>query len=161
MGLSIASATTHLAFTTFALMSPAAAGFSTAGVQIQHHQQEGKKQMPSKLPWVNAGARQLCLLSDDWDGYGASAVSIDRLNMLTRYLDSIVPETAPAGSIVPGADGSIQAEWHLRSGSFGLLLEEGADVSAWMRPAGSDREIERTGLAALDLLRAAIFHAMT
>jgi hypothetical protein len=160
MSLSLASATTHLAFSTFALMSPAAAGFETADVRIQHQQHEGKQQVPSKLPWVNAGARQVYLLRDNWDGYGASAVSVDRLNMLTQYLDKIVPETAPVGSIVPGADGSIQAEWHLRSGSFGLLLEEGADVSAWMRPADSPREIERTGLAALDLLRAAIFHAM-
>lgn len=111
------------------------------------------------LPWVDAQLKMLEQLPANWDGYGADKIEVVRLNQIGAILDTNLPYRAPAGSIVPGADGSLQAEWHTHSGSFGIVLDDFGRVSAWRHPVG-ESEIEASGLAAIDLLRYAAMAAM-
>jgi hypothetical protein len=114
----------------------------------------------TKISWIDAQAGRVANLGDNWDGYGADPVSLGTLGILTNFLREVLPAGAPEGSLVPGADGSIQAEWHLLSGSFGLLVEHDRNISAWMRQTGSGLDVEHSGLAALELLRSAALKAM-
>ncbi len=107
------------------------------------------------VAWIDSQVKRISKLKRNWDGYDAPAITLGQLNLLTSVLSSILPAGAPSGSIVPGADGSLQAEWHLRHASYGLVVEEGQPISVWYHPRGG-AEIERTGIAAMSLLQYAL-----
>lgn len=113
----------------------------------------------TNVGWLDKQVRKVAVLETNWDGYGADRVDVTRLNQITKILANYLPEGAPAGSIFPGADGSIQAEWHTISSSFGLLVDDKGSVSAWLRLPNLD-EVEETGIAATELLRFASLRAM-
>lgn len=119
-----------------------------------------QKVQPTGTAWVDARLSKLASLQADWDGYGADPVDRDQLNILGALLKAHLPAGAPRGAIVPGADGSVQAEWHLAGSSFGLLVEEGRRVSSWVRPRNGGVETEVIGLEAPSLLQWAILDAM-
>lgn len=119
-----------------------------------------QQEVTTGIAWIDTQMKRLRALPKNWDGYGAENVDSGRLSSLATLLKSYLPQDAPAGSIVPGADGSIQAEWHLRRISFGLLIEEGETVSAWLRPRSGGQEIEKHGYEALNLLQAAALSAL-
>lgn len=110
--------------------------------------------------WVDDQLSRIASLPQNWDGYGADPVDHAQLRIMSNLLAATLPQGAPAGSIVPGADGSLQAEWHLAHASFGLLVEEGEAVSTWFKARTDGSEIERTGYEATSLLQGALLHAM-
>lgn len=103
--------------------------------------------------WVETSLSNIGALEHDWDGYGAEPISTATAGIIQSLLKQLLPKNAPIGSIVPGADGSLQAEWHLRRVEFGLLVEANGHLSAWVFPRGG-AEVERKGLAGLELFRA-------
>ncbi len=113
----------------------------------------------TEIVWLDAQLTALAALPNDWDGYGAAQIEIMRLNQIGAILSQHLPVRMSAGSIVPGADGSIQGEWHTLTGSFGLIVDDFGRVSAWMRPTGGD-ETEAEGLNATNLLRYAALASM-
>ena len=59
---------------------------------------------------LEAQRKHLVALKSNWDGYGAHPISED-------VIDVIFDEVTTEGEfvqMVPGADGSVQAEWHMR-----------------------------------------------
>lgn len=91
-------------------------------------------------------------LAWNWDGYGADPISQGTIARMSEVLDEWLPENVVAGSIVPGADGSLQAEWHLQHIEMGVVVEADDTVSAWLRSPGSDHETEAHGMEARDLI---------
>jgi hypothetical protein len=115
---------------------------------------------PCGVSWIDSQIQRISKLKRNWDGYDAAPVSLGQLNLLSRLLADSLPSGTTAGSIVPAADGSLQAEWHLRHASFGLVLEEGAPISVWYQPRHGGPEIERTGVKAIGLLQYAALQSM-
>jgi len=115
--------------------------------------------LPVGTEWVEAQLRQLQSLGTDWDCNGASPIAPVLINRMAMILKSSLPDRFPAGSVVPASDGSLQAEWHFNNLSFGLVIEEDSALSVWVRPDGQ-REIDRQGIAALDLFKAATLNAL-
>jgi hypothetical protein len=58
-------------------------------------------------------------LMPGWDGYQGRPVSFSVAVFAANLLEAIYVETLDAPSIVPGADGSLQIEWHM----FGFDIE--------------------------------------
>lgn len=112
------------------------------------------------IAWVDGQLARIANLRENWDGYGADPVDHSQLQIMANLLAANLPHGAPAGSIVPGADGSLQAEWHLAHASFGLLVEEGEAVSTWYKARPEGQEVERSGFEATNLLQGALLHAM-
>jgi hypothetical protein len=55
---------------------------------------------------------KLLELPPDWDTYGASSIRIDAVDALIKVLRDVMYSTTPPPTIVPVADGHLQAEWH-------------------------------------------------
>ena len=110
---------------------------------------------PGARAWVETQLRKLEALPINWDGYGADPIHPGVLRLMGASLEQMLPITALPGNVVPGADGSLQAEWHLERASFGLLVESDGTLSCWVRPINTP-EIERFGLAARDLFQSAV-----
>lgn len=75
--------------------------------------------------WVFEVANKLASimrLSEDWDSYGAKAVTIDSILGAIHLLVSVMKHATPMPSIVPTPQGGVQLEWH----QFGIDLE--ADI---------------------------------
>lgn len=104
----------------------------------------------NSLDWIEVAMRSIRSLGADWDGYGADPIAEQTIRQLAWLLRHDVPDRAEVGSIVPGGDGSLQAEWHLDSVELGLIVEPGGSVFAWVRPRAGP-EIERSGLEAREL----------
>lgn len=65
--------------------------------------------------WIFDAVRSLnslLALEENWDSYGARAISIDTALSTIRLLDSVIDDRTPMPSIVPVPTGSIQLEWH-------------------------------------------------
>ena len=59
---------------------------------------------------VVARRKELLSLETGWDGYGGKPVSAEAFDDLVERIDS----EGALIQIVPGSEGSLQAEWHLR-----------------------------------------------
>jgi hypothetical protein len=109
----------------------------------------------SRSNWIGLQTSKIRALSPNWDGYGADPIAPATIEKIEGLLKYLVPSRARPGTLVPAADGSVQAEWHTRAVSFGLLVEEGGLTSCWIRLTGSDQEVERHGFDAQELFKAA------
>ena len=105
------------------------------------------------VSWYEQKAQIIRELGPNWDGYGADPIASDTIDNMIQLLRTLLPAGSLQGSLVPAADGSLQAEWHLASVALGLLLEEDKTVSTWVRATGSDFEIEKYGSEALQLFQ--------
>ena len=104
--------------------------------------------------WFKEQATNLRKLKYNWDGYGAEPVSASTLNSVVSILERYLPADSVPGSLVPGADGSVQAEWHLPNVSIGLLVEEGRTVSTWSINPAMPVETEHFGIEAINYFAA-------
>ena len=116
--------------------------FVAAPEQPSHYAEKG--------PWFIAAASSIEALTANWDGYGAAPIPLHVIQQLKAVLSESLPKTAKMGSIVPGADGSLQAEWHLHGISVGFIVEEDKSVSTWVRVGDNDYEV--CGVEAIGLL---------
>ena len=55
---------------------------------------------------------RLTALPIGWDGYGGRPVSWQCANFVANMLERLHQDNVPPPSLVPGADGSLQVEWH-------------------------------------------------
>jgi hypothetical protein len=85
---------------------------------------------------------ELCSLPRGWNGYEAGPVSFSLALFAFRVLGTICGVDTPAPSIVPGASGDLQIEWHLMAGDIELHVRAPNDVVAWrlMSDTGPDGE---------------------
>jgi len=61
---------------------------------------------------VLQGFASLATLKEGWDGYGAAKIDRATINRALAAIEELVPQEAPAPSIVPIHNGGLQIEWH-------------------------------------------------
>lgn len=91
---------------------------------------------------VVARLNDLCRLPVGWNGYGAGPVEFGTALFALQMLECACPANAPAPSIVPGADGDLQVEWHLGTADIELHVRAPNDVEAWRETTGTGAEGE-------------------
>ncbi len=106
--------------------------------------------------WVDVLAsrtQRILRLSRGWDGPGSEPVQPRLLDEAIRILrDALVGvRNAAAPYLIPGGDGSIQIEWHEKSGELELDLAADGSHSIWIRDYRSGEEIEGENDRALAL----------
>lgn len=83
-----------------------------------------------ELSWIGRSLDQIRRLPENWDGYGAECLDWLVIRRLGELLSAINPaEHFWPANIVPGADGSVQAEWHLAAHSTELCVDPDQEVS--------------------------------
>lgn len=139
-------------------MSPAVATKATEGFEAESGL--GPESYPNLVvlshfqpqsSWIGRSLDQVRHLPPNWDGYGA-----DPLNWLViRKLGEVLSVINPAegfwpANIVPGADGSVQAEWHLPDFSTELCIEADLSVSLMRVDRQTGEMTEHADAAALE-----------
>lgn len=99
-----------------------------------------------ELSWIGRRLDQIRRLPENWDGYGADCLDWLVIRRLGEVLSSIYPaEVFWPANIVPGADGSVQAEWHLADRSTELCVDADSEVSLTIIDRRTGRLEEFTG----------------
>lgn len=107
--------------------------------------------------WVQPTAgkiNELLTLPSDWDSYGALPVRTDRAQALWEVLLQVMAPRSVAPTIVPIADGSLQAEWH--TGGVDLEIEVTGPVGVRVYYRGHGAEWEKEFSADLSAVVSAI-----
>lgn len=82
---------------------------------------------------IEARRADLKTLEPGWDGYGAHPIPHD---VIDAFVDDVLTFTGDKwAQIVPGGDGSLQAEWHLRDRSVHLCREPDGSLYLYMQEA--------------------------
>ena len=114
----------------------------------------------SGISWLDEQIRHVLALRRDWDGYDADPISRVRLVQIAEVVREHFNRGMPTGSLVPGADGSVQIEWHLPKSSFGMSVEPSGAFYAWHRSREPSRYVDADGVDAVILLEASIAQAL-
>lgn len=106
------------------------------------------------VPSLRPAFAALRALPDGWDGPHSVAADPNVLSHAARILILALEGSAPTISprLVPVADGSIQAEWHVPNGDFEVYFETDGSVAAWQRLRIDGTELEAEGGAAIQML---------
>lgn len=64
-------------------------------------------------PDIETRLHELYQLPSGWDGYQGQSLTQANLDLARRLLRAIMAPEMPHPSFVPGADGSLQVEWHV------------------------------------------------
>lgn len=91
---------------------------------------------------VKARLDKLVDLKIGWDGYQGRPVTFQNAYFAMQMLESACQPDALTPQIVPGSDGDLQVEWHLRGGDIELHVRAPNDVYAWRRIAATSDEEE-------------------
>lgn len=105
--------------------------------------------------WHASQLSQISKLNQNWDGYDADPIGPQIIELMRLELTDERLAVFGIGHIVPGADGSLQAEWDRDDLSFGLLIEADGTFVFWQQPP-SGSETARLGLAGRDLMMALV-----
>lgn len=114
----------------------------------------------SGIVWVDREMRKLAQLPANWDGYGANVIPRSRLRQVADLLKEHFRHGLPEGSLVPGADGSVQMEWHLQKMSFGFLVDEDGSFYAWHKDRETRALVDADASGAVTLLEASVLRAL-
>lgn len=79
-------------------------------------------------------------LESNWDGYDADPIPDNIQKKLMSALEKASLSDISGGNTIPGADGSLQAEWHLDTISVGLIVEPDGSLAAWRLINFKDQE---------------------
>ena len=102
---------------------------------------------------LSVRAERIKALRKGWDGIKSVPVSPS----IVEFAQNLVKEalitagTASAPYLSPGGDGSLQVEWHTKTGEIELDISAGGDASVWIRSRISDEEFEAENEGALFL----------
>ncbi len=91
-----------------------------------------KNRVLSQQNLIDYVEKNLALLEDDWDGYGACSIDrnvIAHTSALFNQLPNVLLENLHKEAILPTPNGTITIEWHKDSSE--LLLEVGSDLSTY------------------------------
>ena len=104
-------------------------------------------------PWVDHQIARLQALQLEWSKFDADPLQLKTISQLRTLLANSHRSSGVVGHLVPGADGSLQAEWHLKNASIGLLVEDDGTYSSWIRFHDSGQQVEEFGAAALSFFQ--------
>lgn len=102
---------------------------------------------------LSVRAERIKALRKGWDGIKSVPVS----PTIVEFAQNLVKEalitagTASAPYLSPGGDGSLQVEWHTKTGEIELDISAGGNASVWIRSRNSDEEFEAEDEGALSL----------
>ena len=110
---------------------------------------------------VESGLEAALRLSEGWDGYDAKRVAEEVALFALDLLDEILPDGAPAPSVVPTPGGGVQLEWHEEKWQLELEIVAPDHVLALgnSRPPGSLAPIEEEMHGEFERLRGWIARA--
>lgn len=111
---------------------------------------------PICAPWIEAQIAHINEMQANWNSYDADPLQAKTIAQLRSLLSDSLQGSSIPGQLVPGADGSIQAEWHLAQASIGLLVEDNGTYSSWIRFNDTGKQIEEFGIAASNLFKALV-----
>lgn len=103
--------------------------------------------------WAERQFAELLDLRDRWHEFDADPLQLKTITQLRALLSTAGNNGDHVGHIVPGADGSLQAEWHLDNVIVGALVEDDGTYSAWARFIDNGSQVEEFGLNSVDFLR--------
>jgi len=89
-------------------------------------------------------------LEEDWDGYGASAISANAYNNACRFLEAL-PSTIPSPDIIPEPDGEIAFDWH-KNRDWSVVVSVGStDILSYAGLLGKDNKTYGTQVFAISI----------
>lgn len=107
--------------------------------------------------WIGEQLTAVRHLPHGWDGYGAPKIEWPVVRRMSRALANVQPATAyRKGAIVPGADGSLQIEWHLEQISLEFCIEHDLTETLWMKDRHTGDVTELEGQEAVEAFEAAM-----
>lgn len=107
--------------------------------------------------WIGQSLTTIRHLEAGWDGYGAPKIGWEVIRRMSRALSCLQPaQQFGAGAIVPAADGSLQAEWHLETVSIELCIDADLSENLWIKDRTTGLVTEHDGPAAIRAFEAAI-----
>ncbi len=80
------------------------------------------KSRPRVIQNVVEKLNRALALPRNWDSYGGKGASPTATLFALSWFDDVYQTGLPAPSVVPGSDGSIQLEWHMRGVDFEVLF---------------------------------------
>jgi hypothetical protein len=98
-------------------------------------------------------AERIKALRKGWDGIKSVPISPTIIEFAQNLVKEalITAGTASAPYLSPGGDGSLQVEWHTKTGEIELDISAGGNASVWIRSRNSDEEFEAEDEGALSL----------
>lgn len=100
--------------------------------------------------WIGSALTTVRHLKTGWDGYGAPKIDWQVIRKMSRALANLQPADAyRVGAIVPAADGSLQAEWHLEQLSVEFCIDADLGESLWVQDRSTGQATETEGAEAL------------
>ena len=106
------------------------------------------------LETLRASIAKIANLQDNWDSYGASAISMDLLKSSLDLLSNVIGPKDPLPSIVPTVTGGIQFEWHVNGVDLEVEIESLGQVKVYYEHGNKVEEWEKNLFAAVPGLRA-------
>jgi hypothetical protein len=91
--------------------------------------------LPNWLSKIRSILDELGELPINWDSYGAKQISPVLINTAKDILHQLAPHDAPAPSVVPTVDGSVQIEWHTRGIDLEVRLISSARIEVYFEDA--------------------------
>lgn len=101
----------------------------------------------SQSPWLEALRGRLdevVSLSFGWDGYAGRSVSFTNAAFAANFLNRLFISDVPPPFVVPGADGTLQLEWHRNNFDIEIDILGANDVVANRKNllTGEEEEVE-------------------
>ncbi len=98
-------------------------------------------------------AERIKSLRRGWDGTKSVPVSKTVVELAQKLIKDALTstDTASAPYLSPGGDGSLQIEWHTKTGEIELDISADGDATVWIRSRVSDEEFEGENERALSL----------
>ena len=105
------------------------------------------ERFPVSSPWSKEllnRFNELVSLPQGWDGYAGRPVSFDCVHFAAGLIETLCVDGVPAPQLVPGADGTLQFEWHVNDIDLEVDVLEPYNVVATLSDhrTGEEREIE-------------------
>lgn len=97
---------------------------------------------PKLVRVAAARVNELLAMPHGWDSYGGRPISASAAMTAISWLDEIVMPGLPSPSVVPGSDGSIQFEWHMRGIDLEVLFPPSGDPEFLYVDHSTGKELE-------------------
>ena len=110
-------------------------------------------QISTNSQWREKEISSVMRIRETWASFAADPLKLSTISQMRALLTSLQHRSDHVGHLIPGADGSLQAEWHRPDVSVGLLVESDGTFSAWARFEDDGAQVEEFGTDAIALFQ--------